>query len=63
MSKLLAAIFGIVFLLIGGLWIGQGLGVIRWPSESFMIDQPMWSWNGGALALAGAALTWWSRRS
>ena len=62
MGKLLAAIFGIVFILIGLLWIGQGLGVIRWPSDSFMIDVRMWSWNGMALALVGGALVWWSRR-
>ncbi len=49
-------------ILMGGLWIGQGLNIIRWPAESFMIGVPQWSWNGTGLALAGLLLLWWSRR-
>jgi hypothetical protein len=46
---------GILALLMGLLWIGQGLGWIRWPAESFMIDRSGWSVSGLVLALAGAA--------
>jgi hypothetical protein len=49
-------------ILMGGLWIGQGLNIIRWPAESFMIGVPQWSWNGTGLALVGLLLFWWSRR-
>jgi hypothetical protein len=60
--KMAARILGVLMLLMGGLWIGQGLNIIRWPASSFMIGVPQWSWNGMFLALAGAALVWWSRR-
>ncbi len=45
----------IVMILMGALWIGQGLGIIKWPASSFMIGRPVWSWNGSALLLVGAA--------
>lgn len=52
----------VVMILMGGLWIGQGLNIIRWPAESFMIGAAQWSWNGTGLVLAGVLLFWWSRR-
>ena len=55
-------IIGVIALLIGLLWIGQGLGVIRWPASSFMIDVRPWAIRGAALALVGVALIWRSRR-
>ncbi len=60
--KTLALILGILLILMGGLWIGQGLNIIKWPETSFMIGVPQWSWNGMALAIAGAVLIFWSRR-
>ncbi len=60
--KSILLILGVLMLLMGGLWIGQGLNIIRWPASSFMIGVPQWSWNGMFLAIAGAALVWWSRR-
>ncbi len=60
--KLIALIFGVLCILMGGLWIGQGLNIIRWPAESFMIGVPKWSVNGTILLLFGLALAWWSRR-
>jgi hypothetical protein len=60
--KLIALVFGVLCVLMGGLWIGQGLNIIRWPESSFMLGVPAWSWRGMILALAGIALVWWSRR-
>ena len=60
--KMLLTILGVLMVLMGCLWIGQGLNIIKWPETSFMIGVPMWSWNGMFLAIAGAALIWWSRR-
>ena len=37
----------------GLLWIGQGLGYVRWPASSFMIDQSPWITRGAVLAVAG----------
>jgi hypothetical protein len=52
----LLRIAGIVSLLMGLLWIGQGLGLIRWPAESFMIDVRPWALRGLLLALFGIVL-------
>jgi hypothetical protein len=60
--KVLGQIFGLLMMLMGGLWIGQGLNIIKWPAESFMIGVPQWSWNGMFLALAGLVLIWLCRR-
>lgn len=60
--KLSLSALGLLMVAMGCLWIGQGLNIIRWPETSFMLGQPQWSWNGMFLAIAGAALIWWSRR-
>lgn len=60
--KIIMLIFGLLCVAMGILWIGQGLNIIRWPAESFMIGVPQWSWNGSALALFGAGLIWFARR-
>ena len=58
----LLLILGFIALAIGLLWIGQGLGVIAWPSQSFMIDQIQWAGYGAALCAVGLILIWQSRR-
>ena len=60
--KSLLLILGLIALAMGGLWIGQGLGWIAWPQESFMIAQTEWAWYGAGLAGLGLALIVWSRR-
>jgi hypothetical protein len=47
---------GILALLIGLLWIGQGTGYVRWPQSSFMIDQINWAWYGAGLGFVGLML-------
>jgi uncharacterized membrane protein len=51
-------ILGILALLIGLLWIGQGTGTINWPQSSFMIRQTQWAYYGAALAVVGLILIW-----
>ena len=53
---------GIVAILVGGLWIGQGTGYIHWPASSFMINEMPWAYKGAALAVVGLILVIWSRR-
>jgi hypothetical protein len=53
--------FGILALLIGLIWIGQGTGTINWPQSSFMIRQIQWAWYGAALAAVGVILIWRGR--
>jgi len=55
-------ILGILALLIGMLWIGQGTGYVAWPQSSFMISQIQWAYYGAALALVGLILIWQGRR-
>lgn len=47
---------GIAGILFGTLFMLQGLGVVRWPASSSMIDQRVWLWRGLTLAVAGAIL-------
>ena len=55
-------IIGITGLLMGLLWIGQGTGLVMWPSSSFMLDQRPWALRGALLAAAGLVLIILSRR-
>jgi hypothetical protein len=60
MSKLLLAI-GVVALVIGLLWIGQGTGVVAWPRGSFMINEIHWALYGAVLSAIGLILIWQSQ--
>ena len=55
-------LIGVIAVLVGLLWIGQGTGTVRWPASSFMIDARVWVWYGLALAIVGAGLIIHSRR-
>jgi hypothetical protein len=58
----IANIIAVLMILMGLLWIGQGLNIIKWPASSFMIGVPMWSWNGTILALVGVLFLYTRRR-
>jgi hypothetical protein len=60
--KTLLTVIGILALLVGLLWIGQGSGYIPWPASSFMISQTQWVYYGGGLAVAGLILIVIARR-
>ena len=60
--KTLLFIVGIIALLMGLLWAGQGSGIVPWPATSPMINQSPWIWRGLLLAVVGLAVIWWSRR-
>ena len=62
MAKLLITILGVLCVLVGLLWIGQGFGIVRWPASSFMIDMRPWALRGAALAIAGIAMIWFVRK-
>lgn len=55
-------IVGVLGVLVGLLWIGQGAGLVRWPASSFMIDQRPWISRGSILALVGLISILFSRR-
>jgi uncharacterized membrane protein len=62
LMRSLPLVLGILALLIGVLWIGQGTGYINWPQSSFMISQIQWAYYGAALAVVGLILIWRGRR-
>ena len=55
-------IAGVLAVLMGLLWIGQGLGYIHWPASSFMLDQRPWALRGAILAAIGLGLLVYARR-
>ena len=60
--KTVLLMIGIFALLMGLLWLGQGLGLVHWPASSFMLDQRPWAVRGALLAVVGAALVVVARR-
>lgn len=53
-------VFGVLLLLLGAVWVGQGLGYIK---GSFMTGEMLWFWIGLACAVAGAGLLVFTLRS
>ena len=55
-------VLGVLLVLAGGLWTLQGLGLILWPAESFMLADRQWAINGAITLLIGVALFAWGAR-
>jgi hypothetical protein len=55
-------IVGILAMLTGLIWVGQGTGYFPYPSYSFMVNQMPWAYGGAALAVLGLILLVISRR-
>ncbi|GAO77287.1 MULTISPECIES: hypothetical protein [unclassified Sphingopyxis] len=60
--KSILGIIGIAAILVGGLWVLQGLDIIRWPASSFMLGDTTWTRNGAILAVVGAIMLWFARK-
>ena len=60
--KTVLMIAGVFALLMGLLWIGQGFGLVMWPSSSFMLEQKIWALWGSLLAGVGLLMIWRARR-
>lgn len=61
--KRLAQIAGIAFMLAGGLWTLQGLGIVMWPDQSFMLAQREWAIKGAIVFALGLGAFVWGRRN
>jgi hypothetical protein len=61
MKTLLIAI-GIILLLAGLVFMGQGSGYFPWPAESFMIGTRRWVYYGAGIAVVGIIFILLSRR-
>jgi hypothetical protein len=51
---------GSLVVLVGLVWIGQGLGFLR--GSSFMVDDVRWALIGVVMVVVGVALLWEARR-
>ena len=61
-AKIGVLIVGVLAIVAGLIWMGQGAGLIRYPASSFMIDQSAWIWRGAGVAVAGVVAVVISRR-
>jgi hypothetical protein len=55
-------VIGIILLLAGLVFMGQGSGYFPYPASSFMIKEPRWIYYGGAIAVVGLMLVIVARR-
>jgi hypothetical protein len=55
-------IVGILAVLIGLIWIGQGTGYFPYPASSFMINAMPWAYRGAVLAVLGLVAVVVARR-
>ena len=60
--RLAMLVIGTLAVLMGLLWLGQGLGIVRWPASSFMIDVTAWAVRGAVLAVGGALMIYYAGR-
>lgn len=51
-------VLGLALMLSGGLWTLQGLGVVMWPAESFMLAERQWALYGALTFAIGSLLFW-----
>ena len=62
LNRTAAGIFGVLVVVVGLVWIGQGTGVFPYPRSSFMINQSPWILWGLLTSLIGLIIVWASRR-
>ena len=60
--RLIMLVVGVLAVLMGLLWIGQGTGFVRWPASSFMINESAWAIRGCVLAIGGVLMIVFGRR-
>jgi hypothetical protein len=60
--KSVLLIVGILAILVGVIWIGQGTGYFPYPAASFMINEMPWAYRGAILAVIGLIAVVVSRR-
>ena len=58
----LLKVFGVALMLSGGLWALQGLGIVSWPADSFMLAETRWAIIGILTFFVGLAAFLWADR-
>ena len=60
--RLVTQVLGVLMVVAGVFWALQGLGIIMWPAESFMLADRQWTVNGSITAVVGAIIVWAARK-
>jgi hypothetical protein len=60
--KLVFLIVGLLILLLGLHWVGQGTGYFPWPRNPVMDGQIAWAYYGAGTVAVGLVIIWLSRR-
>ncbi len=60
--RVVLQVLGVALILSGGLWTLQGLGIVMWPAESFMLADRSWALYGGITVVVGAIMLWGAGR-
>ena len=60
--RILMSIIGTFLLVAGSFFTLQGLGIIMWPDDSFMLAEQKWVLYGAMIAASGALLIVLARR-
>ncbi|MYL96840.1 hypothetical protein GR702_03505 [Novosphingobium sp. FGD1] len=60
--RIIATLLGLLAILAGLLFVGQGTGVVLWPADSFMLADRAWAVRGAVLAAVGGIVVWLARR-
>jgi hypothetical protein len=55
-------VLGIILLIFGLVFVGQGSGFFPYPASSFMINATRWIYYGGGIAIVGLLLIFIGRR-
>jgi len=58
----LLTLIGIIVLLAGIVFIGQGSGYFPYSAESFMVRETRWVYYGAAIAVVGLLIVVFARR-
>ena len=53
---------GLALFVVGAFFMLQGLGVVPWPADSFMVGDQVWVMNGAMLGVGGLVLILIARR-
>ena len=60
--KIVLLVAGVVLILLGLHWIGQGTGVVIWPANPAMDNHIAWAGYGAVAAIIGVAVMIYARR-
>ena len=51
-------VIGGTLIALGAIWAFQGLGLLGWPADSFMLARTEWALYGAIVSGLGAGLVW-----